>query len=75
MSANFNKAVNSHITVVLMKQTECIVFTNMATSREADVCQPAGCRLMAAACGGQWRQQTNVNMTSRDCRRRIWMAV
>ena len=38
--------------------------------RVADVCQPAGYTLAAA-----WRRQTNVNMMSRDCRRRIGITV
>jgi len=40
------------ITVVLMKWkcTECIVFTNIATTHLADICQPAGYRLAVAEC-------------------------
>ena len=37
----------------------------------ADVCQPTGYGLAAAVV----RRQTNVNMTSRDCRRRIGITV
>jgi len=39
--------------------------------RVADVCQLVGYRLAAAA----WQRQTNVNMTSRDCRWRIGITV
>jgi len=39
--------------------------------RVADVCQPAGYRLAAAA----WQRQTSVNMTSRDCPWRIGITV
>ena len=37
----------------------------------ADVCQPTGYGLAAAAV----RRQTNVNMTSRDCHQRIGITV
>ena len=41
----------------------------------ADVCQPTGYGAGGGSRAAAWRRQTNVNMTSRDCRRRIGITV
>ena len=73
MYANFNKAINSYITVVLRRKNEQNV-SCLQTWRSRRLSANglwAGGGSLAAA----WQRQTNVNMTSRDCRRRIGITV